>query len=112
MNFGLVVLGLMVVFWGRSFWKVKKAGGMRAALVGGRIQSTLGQVTPNPVAGTMELFVHRIAGEDHREVAIEIKQRAGASWSRMSIPLSAQDAQQLAELLQQAALLDSGPPTL
>jgi hypothetical protein len=111
MNFGtFIFVGIFVFTIGRNLIRVKKAGGLKAGMLGGKVRQTHGTITTSPPVGSMTLTVHELEGKNGHDVAVEIKRKSGLSYSVTPITLSIAEAQQLARLLNSATTIGSAIP--
>jgi hypothetical protein len=101
----VLFLAAFAMVAGYFAYRVLKHGGFKAAMFGASIEQTIGEIAgerQGPVG--MGLKVHALRREGaERLVGIEIIAKSATSYQMMPITLSADQAQQLASLLQAAA---------
>ena|SRR5579863_8238455 len=103
-NPGLVLfLIVFVLIAGRFLFKAMKFGGMKAAMFGAPIESTVGEVA-GAGSGIMSVAVkvHRLDGGAQKTVGLELVAKSVASYQMLPITLSAADAKKLIQLLDAA----------
>jgi len=100
----LIFFAVFIAIIGTFLFRVLKYGGFKAAMFGGRIENTLGEVIGTGRAmGKVKLKIHQLdrADEDHA-VAIELVATTIASYQMLPITLSAEATRELIGLLQEA----------
>ncbi len=99
----LVVIGLLFAWWG---YRYLRFGSLVGLIVGARIARTIGKVQSQSSMGVRrDLEVHILEAEPGRHPTIAVAETARGWGSRKygAFKLTAEQAQQLARLLEQAA---------
>ena len=100
----LVFFALFIAVAGTFIYRIVKYRGFKAAMFGGRIQRTIGEVEgTGQTLGRVNLRVHTLSGGgEDRAVGIELVATTIASYQMLPITLSTEGAQDLIGLLQEA----------
>ena len=100
----LIFFAIAAAIAGSFAYKALKYGGFKAAMLGGRIEQTVGEVEglgQGPV--TVKLRVHALTDDDgDRAVGIEIVATSIASYQMLPITLTERRAKDLIALVQEA----------
>ena len=99
----IIFFAIFTIIVGCFAYRILKYGGFKAAMFGGSIERTLGEVRGSGRVGNVKLRVHALSGGgEDRAVGIELVATTIASYQMLPITLSAQGAQGLIGLLQEA----------
>ena len=100
----LVFFALFLAIAGTFTYRIVKYRGFKAAMFGGRIERTIGEVEgTGQTLGRVKLRVHTLSGGGKdRAVGIELVATTIASYQMLPITLSTEGAQDLIGLLQEA----------
>lgn len=99
----LIFFAVFTAIVGTSLYRIVKYGGFKAAMFGGHIESTLGEVKGTGRMVNVKLRVHALSGGgDDRAVGIELVATTIASYQMLPITLSIEGAHELIGLLQEA----------
>ncbi|MFW6031069.1 MAG: hypothetical protein ACOC9T_00640 [Myxococcota bacterium] len=82
--------------------RIVRYGGLKAAIFGGRIMRTAGEIKFRKGAITRVVRVHTIDGDDGERVVIEHTSRTFLAFSMNPLPLTMDQAGQLIRLLEEA----------
>ena len=103
MHFGipsLVFFAVIAVLLGRLAYYILKYGGLKAAMFGGHIGRTVGEVRGTRRLGNVKLRVHTLSdGSEDRAVGIELVATTIGSYQMLPITLSAKGVEELIALL-------------
>jgi uncharacterized protein (DUF2384 family) len=103
MLFPILVIGLIVVWWG---YRYLRFGSLVGLIVGARVARTIGKVESQSSMGVRrELEVHVLEPEPGQVsmVAVAVTSRTWGSRKYSAFKLSGEQARRLAQLLEQAA---------
>lgn len=102
--FVILFFAMFALVVGSFIYKSVRHGGLKGAMLGARIERTLGHVDCGGVKfGSMSLKVHALSGGlQGKAIGIELVAKTFASYEMMPITLSASEAKKLATLLQAA----------
>lgn len=109
MNFGhvsAIAVGLFVVgLLTHLAYQAYQLGGLRSALFGARITGTPGEIeAKSPRVLTLKVRVHQLEAKDpDTVVGLEFVSKSFLSYNMFPVPLSAESALELADLLREAA---------
>ena len=111
--FQLAVFAIPAAFAIFFLVRVVRFGGLKGALLGARITSTVGEVTGatrKPVR--MVLRVHALDGAADRKVGVELVAKSVFGYQTMPMSLSVAEANRLVSLVQTALQADAGTESL
>ena len=96
---------IILVAFAWTAYKIFSGGGVKGALLGGRITETLGSLPlKSRGPGNHLVRIHRLEGD---KVGVEITSKAAFGFSMTGFSLPATDVDALVKLLQQASRTDS-----
>ncbi len=99
----LIFFAIFAIIVGSFAYKALKYGGFTAAMLGGRIEQTVGEVRGMGRGATVKLRVHSITDDDgDRAVGIELVATTVGSYQMLPITLSERGARDLIGLVQEA----------
>ncbi len=100
---GFLFAALAVLVVGSFVYRFAKHGGVKAGLFGARINGTVGKVGGGgPKPANVTVSVHTLADAE-RSIGLEVAAKTIASYQMLPASLTAQEAEQLAEYLKEAA---------
>jgi hypothetical protein len=100
---GLVFFAGFAVLLGIFAYRILKYGGWKAAMFGGCIERTVGEVRGTGQGGNVKLRVHALSDDsEDRAVGIELVATTIGSYQMLPITRSAEGVQKLIGLLQES----------
>jgi hypothetical protein len=99
----LVFFAIFAVIVGSFAYRILKYGGFKAAMFGGHIERTVGEVRGTGRVANVKLRVHALSGGgEDRAVGVELVATTIGSYQMLPITLSVEGAEELIDLLKEA----------
>jgi hypothetical protein len=100
-----IFFGIAAVVAGAFLYRIIRYGGLKAAMFGASIETTIGEVVDSgSVLTKTTVAVHKLSSTDERKaVGLEVRNTGFGSYRMTPISLSSEQARTLGELLLSAA---------
>src|SRR5437763_16745827 len=99
----LIFFAIFAAIVGTFLYRILKYGGFKAAMFGGHIERTVGEVRGTGRVANVKRRVHALSGGgEDRAVGVELVATTIGSYQMLPITLSVEGAQELNDLLKEA----------